>query len=124
PLRAPAQLLGRLGALERRGRIRPGNLDHGPRAFPDNRLHVVSEPRPPHPLGRSRERVLRRGGRGHAGRRDPEHRQHPAGHRLSTSRWYTPFGSPALVTCLPTTRWVAPRCTASAGVTVRRGSAV
>src|SRR6266566_4586090 len=43
---------------------------------------------------------------------------------LSTSRWYTAVGFAALVRCRPTTRWVAPRRTASAGVTVRRWSAV
>src|SRR5205823_1353240 len=58
-LQVAPQQLGRLRALERRRRIRSGNLEHHPRTLPDNRLHVVGEPRPPHLVRRPRQRLLR-----------------------------------------------------------------
>src|SRR3989449_6122059 len=113
---APQQL-HRLRPLHGGGRIGAGDLEHDASTLADNGLRVVTEPRLTRALGRLGERALRRSPRPRpAGESEPRKQRdlpEPSCHTLSTKRWYTPAGSAARVMGRPTTRWVAPRRTAS-----------
>src|SRR3989449_489414 len=119
---APQQL-HRLRPLHGGGRIGAGDLEHDASTLADNGLRVVAEPRLTRALGRLGERALRRGPRprpaGEGDARKQRDLPEPSCHTLSTKRWYTPAGSAARVMGRPTTRWVAPRRTASTAEMVR-----
>src|SRR6266704_2628081 len=118
PQVAPQQL-HRLCAPQRGRCVGAGNLQHHGGALPDERLRIVREP--------SRLRAARRGGEppfpplplGRERWHDEEARDQPGRHTTSSNRRNAAAGSGAAVIDRPTTRWVAPRRTASSGVTVR-----